>query len=54
MYAISMQMHKAAHNACSRALEESKQYHGSMQNAVEVNSRFMEHAGKQQITATEL
>ena len=35
-------------------MEASKQYHGSMQAAVEVTSRSMEHAGKQQIIATEL
>ena len=33
--------------------KNQKQYHGSMQD-VKVNSRFMEHAGKQQIIATEL
>ena len=35
-------------------MEASKQYHGSMQVAVEVaSSRSKEHAGKQQIIATE-
>ena len=32
--------------ARSRSMEESKQYHGSIQAAVEVTSRFTEHAGK--------
>ena len=55
MYA-SMQLADAYDStyACSRSMEASKQYHGSMQAAVEVTSRSMEHAGKQQIIATEL
>ena len=35
-------------------MEVSKQYHGNMQAAVEVTSRSIEHAGKQQIMVTEL
>ena len=54
MYA-SMQLADAYDStyACSRSMEASKQYHGSMHVAVEVTSRSMEHAGKQQVIATE-
>ena len=55
MYA-SMQLADAYGHVCmrSRSIEASKQYHGSKQAQVEVTSRSMEHAGKQQIIATEL
>ena len=50
MLACNQQMHETAHvHAYIRAMEESNQYHRNMQDAVGVNSRFMEHTGKQQI-----